>query len=287
MFHCPLGKELNFRRVGPPCRCWHSHSSPFGRTKPMRRRLILIALLISAAFFLARPLALDEDFIRREFVVWNVGQGLWATWIENNVCLHFDMGGERAPWAAILGSCAQRDNQVSFSHWDWDHVGLTSRAKSQLKNLCLRKRPSGTASDKKSRLIDRLPACALGMDALVRDLSRRSSLTSTSNDSSRILMVDETALLPGDSTRKQEKIWAATNALKPVRILVLGHHGSRTSTSDELLRRLPSLRVGIASARKAKYGHPHAEVTARVQRKGAPVLSTEDWGTLRWQLPQN
>lgn len=68
--------------------------------------------------------------------------------------------------------------------------------------------------------------------------------------------------------------------LKSVRVLALGHHGSRTSTSKDLLKELPNLKLAIASARKRRYGHPHRETVEALGKFKVPILSTEDWGNI-------
>ena len=56
------------------------------------------------------------------------------------------------------------------------------------------------------------------------------------------------------------------------------------STSDDLLNRLPNLRLVIASARFARYHHPSIETVTRLRARGVPLLRTEDWGSIALQL---
>jgi competence protein ComEC len=96
-------------------------------------------------------------------------------------------------------------------------------------------------------------------------------------------------LLPGDSTREAELIWrhqlAAHKIQNKIHVIVLGHHGSKTSTSDELLDSLgDSVLMGVTSARKKRYGHPHKTVTKRLQKNSISTFSTEAWGTIRFEL---
>ena len=71
---------------------------------------------------------------------------------------------------------------------------------------------------------------------------------------------------------------------KAVRILVVGHHGSRTSTSKELLESLTHLHAGLVSARAAKYGHPHNQVISQFAQQKTPLLTTEKWGHLIFEM---
>lgn len=66
-------------------------------------------------------------------------------------------------------------------------------------------------------------------------------------------------------------------------VLILGHHGSKSSTSEYLLNNL-SIRQSISSARWKRYHHPHPQVLARLQIKKIPNLRTEDWGHIIFQI---
>mgnify|MGYP001183628743 FL=1 len=224
---------------------------------------------------LARPLSPE---IAPELVIWNVGQGQWVTLRDTESCRHFDMGGEFAPWRQIIVACRELPNRVSFSHWDWDHVSFAGQARGFLPEICVSVRPGGVATEKKERGLSRYPPCPGKAAHWVSPNSR------TANASSHVYLVDG-ILIPGDSSRAEEKIWSRAIAeVANARVLVLGHHGSRTSTSKELLRRLPRLRLAIASARERRYGHPHPEVMRELRMKRVPVLKTEDWGTIRIAL---
>jgi competence protein ComEC len=91
-------------------------------------------------------------------------------------------------------------------------------------------------------------------------------------------------LMPGDSPRKQENLWRLDPDFHSAKILVLGHHGSHTSTSEILLKSLPQVRMAVSSARWARYHHPSPEVITVLRRQHIALLRTEDWGNLWFQL---
>lgn len=63
-------------------------------------------------------------------------------------------------------------------------------------------------------------------------------------------------------------------------ILKVGHHGSRTSTSNALLEvAKPSIAI-ISSGKNNRYGHPHQETLAILARFSVPVLRTDKEGTI-------
>lgn len=211
-------------------------------------------------------------------IVWNVGQGQWATITDDAGCWHFDMGGEKAPWPAIMRECRSRRNFVTMSHWDMDHVGFAGKARFYLPDICLMHAPQGPASFRKMKLIEGMDNCQKTDPFLIWN----GTLSGNSNASSRVVFWRR-VLLPGDSTRDQEKIWSQVLPATEASVIVLGHHGSATSTGKDLLARI-NARVAIASARFRRYGHPHPRVVRDLWEKGIPLLRTEDWGTIRIPL---
>jgi len=214
------------------------------------------------------------------WIIWNVGQGEWVTHVLPDRCHHFDMGGERWPKKAIGKVCGDKMNFAYFSHWDMDHVGFAARARSVLPKICLGQAPIGATSKRKQQIFAGWKACAAEASIRLWQPPPARAKKKSSNEQSQIYRETQ-MLVTGDAPKDQELLFVnSSENLKRVHWLVLGHHGSRTSTSDALLQSLPNLHLAIASARHAKYGHPHAEVLRRLRYFRVPVLSTEDWGSI-------
>lgn len=232
----------------------------------------------------------NESITQNYWVVWNVGQGSWSTFVTESYCRHFDMGGEKNPLRRVARLCRGKNQRITLSHWDWDHVGFTLKAAQTLSQACLEIAPWGKGSAFKMKILSLFPPCHA--DArLVPSLRRLTRFSSSdfklkSNDLSHVVIAADKILLPGDSSLRQEKIWSQNAFLKKVNFLLLGHHGSRTSTSEDLLRRLPELKTAVASARGARYGHPHHETIERLKKYHIPILKTEDWGNLWFEIRQ-
>ncbi len=63
-------------------------------------------------------------------------------------------------------------------------------------------------------------------------------------------------------------------------VLKAGHHGSRTSTGDTLLKALdPNIAI-VSAGQDNTYGHPHAEVLERLKQADVEILSTIEHGTI-------
>lgn len=214
-----------------------------------------------------------------ELIVWNVGQGQWVTYVDAVSCLHFDMGGEVFP-SGVQQRCSQKKNQIYLSHWDWDHIGFATRLQKVFRDVCLAAAPGGP-SQGRDFVIQNLPRCAF--DSKVKEMPRKWE-AKVSNDYSRVFVFKNQIIIPGDSSTKQERSWSPYVSSQ-VNTLILGHHGSRTSTSNDLLSRFRYLNQAISSSRRRKYGHPHLETLMRLQSHGVPLVTTEDWGNVHIQLP--
>jgi len=66
----------------------------------------------------------------------------------------------------------------------------------------------------------------------------------------------------------------------PVELLKVGHHGSRSATSDAWLAELRPREAVISVGRHNHYGHPAPEVLARLARYGITILRTDERGTI-------
>ena len=66
----------------------------------------------------------------------------------------------------------------------------------------------------------------------------------------------------------------------PVELLKVGHHGSRSATSDGWLDELAPREAVISVGRHNRYGHPTPEVLARLAAHSVAVLRTDERGTI-------
>ena len=105
-----------------------------------------------------------------------------------------------------------------------------------------------------------------------------------SNGASVVLEIrygDFSALLTGDAPVASESRLVRRLLSPRVQILKVGHHGSATSTSSELLERADPETALISVGRGNRFGHPDPAVLARLEGGGAQVYRTDRGGTLR------
>jgi competence protein ComEC len=236
--------------------------------------LILLVLLV--------PVVLQNENFPK-WILWNIGQGQFLTFSDPQTCWHFDMGGDKAPWAEITRECQGKSNRLSLSHWDWDHISMVSKGNAVFTQFCVDREPLGPPpSPNKADVLKGTKPC-LDLPRSLIEISWRGPKQKTSNELSRVYYgTQEKILIPGDSPSNQERFWAIQNQYKisQTKFLVLGHHGSTTSTSALLLNYLPQLKMGLVSAKKNRYGHPHQKIVQRCRQKGIPIIQTEYWGHL-------
>lgn len=205
------------------------------------------------------------DLAINTFIVWNVGQGQWLTWIDlKGTCFHFDMGGEYAPFQAIHRFCHKR-HFYALTHTDSDHQRFLKKFRKQVQ---LRSLSSQQFQDHKILIFKPHPP------------------DNTENSKSHWLIIENKILITGDSPKKVEERMVHQHLLpfEKIKIFILGHHGSKTSNSPALLKKLNKLRTAVASARWSRYGHPHPQVRSLLEKRKTPLLETEKWGHLRFQL---
>jgi len=63
-------------------------------------------------------------------------------------------------------------------------------------------------------------------------------------------------------------------------ILKVGHHGSRTSTSNNFLKAVSPSYALISDGKDNKYGHPHKETLNALAQLGVKILRTDLLGTI-------
>ena len=87
-------------------------------------------------------------------------------------------------------------------------------------------------------------------------------------------------LVTGDRGRMGELLLMHDNALPDVNLLIAGHHGSKNSTSEELLTAVSPETVFISVGKQNAYGHPAQELLDRLKDFGCVVYRTDLHGNL-------
>ena len=108
------------------------------------------------------------------------------------------------------------------------------------------------------------------------------------NDAGCVLLVGGAQgrlLLPGDVSRKVEPAIARAAGEGPPLVLLVPHHGSKTSSGEDFLRAVkPSFAI-VSNGYLNGYGHPAPEVLQRYRDLGIPFFDTPGTGAVRMAFP--
>ena len=96
----------------------------------------------------------------------------------------------------------------------------------------------------------------------------------------RLVYINSSFLLTGDMEENLENFLLSFGGSIKSDVLKVGHHGSKTSTSENFLGLVnPELAI-ISAGKNNKYGHPHQKVTNRLAQFEIPILRTDEKGTI-------
>ena len=90
----------------------------------------------------------------------------------------------------------------------------------------------------------------------------------------------DTWLFTGDIEAEAEQEIIAHYPNLNVNNLKVAHHGSKTSTTQELLNQLQPTQAFISVGKNNSYGHPNEEILARLEEKDIHIFSTMEEGAI-------
>jgi len=231
------------------------------------------------------------------FRLWvlDVGQGLAVLVRTHDHLLVYDTGarypsgfdlGEAVVLPSIHALGLSRVDTLMISHGDNDHAGgaqTVAEAFPQARRL----------AGEPARMRVPMQQCAAGQawqwdGVRFRVLSPAPGGGDRDNDSSCVLLVEGRGgrvLLPGDISSKAEPAVAAAVGTGPPPVLVVPHHGSKTSSGAAFIAALrPSLAL-VSAGWRNRFGHPRAEVLARYAEAGVPLFNTAVEGAVEVEFP--
>ncbi|MDP2637274.1 MAG: ComEC/Rec2 family competence protein [bacterium] len=94
-------------------------------------------------------------------------------------------------------------------------------------------------------------------------------------------------LFTGDLTKKAEAQLVEEKADLESFILKVGHHGSRTSSSEEFLEAVQPQYAVISAGQDNPYRHPHEDILERFQGYGIQVMRTDELGDIVFKIKPN
>lgn len=90
----------------------------------------------------------------------------------------------------------------------------------------------------------------------------------------------QSVLLTGDVEKESENEMISSNQDLDIDLLLVPHHGSNSSSTDEFLDRTTPTYAVISSGKDNSYGHPHKEVMERFHVRNIRTYNTAELGTI-------
>jgi competence protein ComEC len=191
----------------------------------------------------------------------------------------------------LLRALDLRLDAVVISHRDTDHVGGAETVLAQQPQAQLITSMNQTQSLQVPDLVRR---CEAGQhwswDGVNFDILHPSAQDYEQplkpNPMSCVLRISNgqrTALLVGDIEKAQEARLVNEGARLRADVLLVPHHGSKTSSSDAFLQAVQPRFGLVQSSYRNRYGHPAPAVLQRYEAHGVTVLESPRCGAQRWQ----
>jgi competence protein ComEC len=94
-------------------------------------------------------------------------------------------------------------------------------------------------------------------------------------------------LLEGDAEAPSERTMLAQHRIAPVTLLKVGHHGSRTSTTQEFLSAAAPQDAVVSVGKGNTFGHPRGEVIERIAEARTKLYRTDEFGLTTFLLERD
>ncbi len=226
----------------------------------------------------------------------DVGQGQAILLQSQGKTFLVDCGGDDSEDAAditaetLLSQGIRKLDGIILTHYDKDHAGgleyLLQRVATDALYLPYAEDENGVRA--------RLTSLSEGKEFIIREdtLLRYGDVSITifapvsydlGNESSMCILFQAgncDILITGDRGVATERTLLLQQDLPELEVLVAGHHGSKHSTSKELLEATKPEYVFISAGRNNRYGHPAPELLRRLEEYMCMVFRTDENGTI-------
>jgi competence protein ComEC len=264
---------------------------------PSALKIRMLALIGLLAFFF--PLHIDRSGLDEgeyRMILLDVGQGLSAVVITAKHVLLFDTGarfskrfnaGDAVVLPVLETMSINRLDTLIISHGDNDHSGGAGKVLTgiEVKQVITNEKLSDT----------KVTPCRAGLQWQWEGVSFRIlhpdiNATITGNNASCVLHVQSSfgsVLLPADIEKEAERdiISRYPGGLR-TNILIAGHHGSNTSSSENFINAVSPALVLFPAGWMNRYHHPAKNVLQRLARRQIKSMSTGECGAITIEVTE-
>lgn len=241
------------------------------KLKPMKRAFGLIVISFVAMYIFPINNAFNNEV---SFI--NVGQGDSILIRNRFATALIDTGGnlkyDLAKESLIPYLKSKRIYKIDYlivTHNDYDHMGA---------------RDSLIENFKVSKYIDKHDMFPLNIGGVILNSHNSYDQKEDDNDNSLVIsfaISNTKFLLMGDASKKVEQKLIKANVDLSSDILKIGHHGSKTSTSEDFINKV-NPKEAVISVGKNKYGHPTKDVISLLEKYQITIRRTDIEGTITY-----
>ena len=251
----------------------------------------VLALCVSIGLSWLEP-QLDDT----RMTVLDVGQGQAVLLQTQGKTFLVDCGGSNDSQAAditaqtLLSQGIRTLDGIIVTHYDRDHAGALDELLTRIDTKSLILPFTQDNTEISQTLQQMLPDRTVFVSEDMQLTLERGALTifapasyvSGNESSMGILLNSENCaiLITGDRNRETEGLLMDHYDLPHLDVLVVGHHGSKTSTGEALLLKTTPEYAVISVGKDNPYGHPSREVLERLHKYNCTVLRTDLYGTI-------
>ncbi|MDR0951583.1 MAG: DNA internalization-related competence protein ComEC/Rec2 [Oscillospiraceae bacterium] len=273
----------------------------FWRRERAFRPIIPISLTLSG-LFLGMILLQVSVGAKNEnlFTAVDVGQGQSIVLISGRSAVVIDCGGGgktdnagKTVSAYLLSRGIDSVAALCVTHFDADHVNGAVQLMANLKVQNLVVAPASLEDAKREEIL----AYAQAHETVVHVIEDTTRLTLGELSVTALKPVSRLRpeliylarlgncdiLVTGDADLEAEARLLLTQELPDLEIFVAGHHGSATSSSEELLGAIDA-EVAVISSGYNSYGHPTPEALGRFRAAGMELLRTDELGSVEIRI---
>ncbi|MEA4894021.1 MAG: ComEC/Rec2 family competence protein [Oscillospiraceae bacterium] len=230
----------------------------------------------------------------------DVGQGQSLIFTSGDTTAVIDCGGKGKNMNAgdnvaglLLGSGRSTVDVLLLTHFDDDHVNGVMRLMSRM-NVERLVIPEGSYDKpQRGRILELAESLGTSVyiieqDATVTEdgLEIRIYPTFSQNEPSLIFLAsigNFDALVSGDAGISEEEEFIAAHELPDAELFIAGHHGSKYSSSAELLGALNAEYAAVSCGYNS-YGHPTKEALSRFDAAGMRIYRTDENGNITFDI---
>ena len=254
----------------------------------------LPAAILLAPLFWPSSETVPDGAVRVNLI--DVGQGLSILIRTREHAMLYDAGaafdggldlGEAAVVPALRALGVRQLDRLLLSHADNDHAGGASAVRAAYRSVEVLA-PDGSGLD--------ADVCRAGTGwtwnrVRFRLLHPPKHFPYLGNESSCVLQIDAEGgrlLAVGDiGALIERRLVREQNEALSADVLIVPHHGSRHSSSDAFLAAVAPRLALVSAGHGNRFGHPHPDTLARLDRIGAVVAATAESGMIAFTLDRN